>query len=54
LNPDFRDMLFALSDEGVELSNKLASGRPKDLADAAWLQSSPDAPPGGDRAARQE
>jgi hypothetical protein len=48
LNPDYRDMLSMLSEEGVEflpvigrahlIQNKRASGRPKDLADLTWLE----------------
>jgi len=52
LNPDFRDMLSALSAEGAEylqipvlsrahlIRNKKATGRPQDIADAARLESS--------------
>ncbi len=39
LNPDFRDLLHALVE--MFLRNKLAAGRPKDLADVARLKKVP-------------
>ena len=42
LNPDFSDMLSALSAENAEflvvIKNKKAIGRPRDLADVAELE----------------
>ena len=46
MNPDSRNMLCALSEEGAEfllvgahlLRNKKAVGRPKDQADVAWSE----------------
>jgi hypothetical protein len=39
LNPDFRDILSAFVEEGVEFFK--ASGRPQDLADVARLEQNP-------------
>jgi hypothetical protein len=37
-NQDYRDLFAALNAHGVEFKNKLAAGRPQDLADVEALK----------------